>query len=1148
MSRKIFLSVSLLIFGSFSVFAQTFHGSGSRDLYPNGVEGGRAKLRASTLVSAEAVPFPTLGEHYVYAEEGEQIAVAFSAQGMQSGSGTNRGRIRITTPTGSIVYSSATNGSTVGRIAGGLVSGVTTNRQAELLGPRLPGVGSGGGYIPFVHVAGDTGVYKVEFISGLGQETTEEGSSTADPGRANVAADSNWTQANNTIYISAWDISVSNAAGTEWISGRTWANVLNMDIFSITQSGSDWVFSNVGGFYGKAFVLTKDGYVYRVNNNGNNGITFTFFSNNNGFIDSNNEPTYLSNPLATAADFTHDPRSADANGNITNKIFYSAPNLNLPATATGSGLPGGSTWLRVERIAPEVYEVNIIGYDGTVGQVSNKGGHFYFETDNLASRYTIKILPPVSQPTLFAERTLTGPAQEGENWVPWDGKDGNGVDLPPGIYEPQVAVSLQTAEVHFPYIDMELNPNGIIIELLALDYNSVEQNNVYWNDTGLSTSGISGSLSSPINASHTVNAAGENSATNGHNWGAGTTATSGSFGDLRSMDTWTFVEGAAQTFSPEIFVAQSDVETISITSDHTGVVSQGDSWNYTVEVRNNGSMDIKTNTDPLQGLLTGPASFMLYVPPGITLDPSQVTFLSNTCLDEDDNSASIQIMGTPTFTDGVYIAHLDMPVGCIATFTIPVTATGAVLTGDGNVNTWATMLRPDDFTDIDATNPFPSQKPEDPFFEADGIGIPIHDILDDDDNVLHAGMGNAIFTNTVDILGQNESNNIKLNSQPFMVADVQITKTGTRTADSGGTATFILTVKNNGPSVAHNVTVEDELTSRYTFNGTNYSASQGSVSGTSTVIWSAGTLAVNATATLTFTVTNGGSGDRTNTATVEADEFDPDLNNNSSTISEPPNTGPGVDLGITKTVDKPTPNVGEEVTFTITLNRVSGTDAVDNIEVTDVLPQGYTYNGHTASQGVYDPTTGIWYVGTINSGTNRTLTLKAYVNPLAGDSGAYLNTASITAASRADSNLTNNTASATVVPQVVDLEITKTVDDETPVAGEEVTFTVTVTNNGPADATGVTVYDLLPDGYAFEDKDSDAGSYDEGDGIWTIGTLSNGTTVTLEITAIVKEAGQYVNSAVVSGTVNETDYTNNTAQATVTPDCTIRNISPKVNE
>jgi len=1222
------------------------YADGSKDLYPNGVQGGRAKLRASTLVAAEAVPFPTLGRHYVYAVAGEQIAMASSVQNMGSG------RIRITRPNGTSVTSGANNQGQISTVHG--ISGITTNRLAELGGPRLPASGSGGGYIPWVHIAETTGIYMVEFISGLGEFTVDEGSSTTDPGRSNTAANANWTQSASTIYINAWDISVSNAAGNQWISGRVYANVLNMDIFSINTSPLG--FSNVGGFYGRLYVLTKDGYVYRVNNNGNNGITFTFFSNNNGFIDEDNEPTYLSQNSALAADFTHDPRSADANNNITNKIFYTVPDANMPEVATGSALPGGSTWLMVERIPPEVYDVKVIGYDGTEGQVSNKGGHFYFETDNLASRYTIQIMPPLDNPGLFVTRTLTGPAQEGENWVPWDGKDGVGDDLPPGLYEPQVGIALQTAEVHFPYIDMEINPNGIIIELLDKDNpNEVEQDIVYWNDTLIPTGGVQGSISNPINASHTEDPDGENSTTSGHRWGASTTAVTGTFGDVKSMDTWTFVDGEMQIETPQIFVAQSDVETVSIVSSHDGVVSVGDTWNYTVEVRNNGSMEIKTNTDPEEGLLTGPASFMLYVPSGISINPAMVTF-SSPC--------GVVIMETPTFVDGIYTAKLDMPVDCIATFTIPVTAVEGVQTGNGDINVWATMLRPDDFTDTDATNPFPDKKPEDPFFEADGIQTAV----DDGEG---GGLGDTLFLDP-DSIDFSQSNNIKLNNQPYMFADmavtkavdppsdysayqqivftitatnngdsdatnvqvtdvltssygyvsqtpskgsydpntgiwtigtlekddvetleltvviqggdqqtntatieaaeydpnlsnnesneittdavfetdVEIVKTGFRTGDDDGNATFTLTVRNNGPVIATNVVVTDDLTTRYDFvdPASNHTVSHGSASWTGTqnqnITWTIGTLLVNETAVMTFTAVNNATGDRSNTASVTITENDIAPSNNSSTLVEPPFTGAPVDLAIQKTVDNTSPTVGSLVEFTITLTRISG-GLTTGVVVTDLLPNGYAYNSHTASQGSYNKVNGKWSVGIIDSNTPRTLVIEAYVKMPSNVPDEYKNIAAITHSSQGDNNPTNNIANAVVVPNIIDLAISKIVDESNPGVGEQVVFTIEVTNNGPANATGVVVYDKLPSGYTWVSDDSSE-AYTPGTGIWTIGNLTSGASINIDITVEVNPTGQYLNKAEVYGNQQETDYTNNSAEVQTTPDCIIRNISPNV--
>lgn len=1243
----------ILVLSLSSVFAD-----GSKNLYPNGT-GGRAYMYSSTgrnQATGEAWPFPMLGEHFVYAQVGEYIAVGSSAMGYVNGG------VRLTAPNG-ITY---TNTSATGRI---------TNRAAELAGPRLPG-GGGSTYVPYELQVGANqgGVWKVEFLPVAPSASTTQ---TANPGRS--AADT-WTQTtttgtdNNNLNIAAWDVSVRNNAGTssQWIPGRVYVNLLHL---YLPQATDGTTLENGYGFTATMYTLTKDGYVYRVRNNGNYGVGFAYFTNNNGFIDKNtNEPLYTSvNTSIDIIDFVHDPTSADANGNITNKMFYTLPASDMPASSVSQAVPGGSTWLRINRIPPAVDSVKIIGYDGTEGQVSNKGGHFRFVTDNLASRYTIVIMPPAENPGLFVPLTLTGPAQEGVNMIPWDGKDGAGNDLPPGFIPAQVGVSLQTAEVHFPYIDMEINPNGIIIELMNealtnvdLDGNGNPRDRVYWNDTGIdNANGGAPQKPVPVNASRFVIPEGISSNTNGHKWGTygATTGTSGNngqgnygFGNNKSIDTWTFMDGEQQVFSAEIIVKEADVEVIDIVSSHTGVVNVGDTWNYTVNVRNNGQTPIESNDDPGEGPLSGPAAFMLYVPDGVSIDPNQVIFSSND---------GVAIVGTPTFENGIYVAKLDMPVDGIANFIIPVTAINGIQTGNGYVNTWATMLRPDDFTDIDATNPFPDIQPQDPFFEADGIQTAVDG---------PGGLGDDLFLLPSSI-NTSQTNNIKLNNQPYMLADMRVVKTvdpvsghnaqdpvvftivatnngpsnatnvhvqdlftdrytyvshtvstgsynqttgdwnintlangasatltitatinytetpqintatitadeydpddsnneddavtdaefeadlaviktGTRTNEDSGTATFTVTVRNYGPAVATGVVVTDDLTTRYSFTnpGSNHTVSHGSLGWTGTqnrnITWTVGNLAVDEVATLVFTTTNNGSGDRANTVSVTGSGPDPDMDNNTFTLDFPTNTGAPVDLGVTKTVDKSTPTVGEEVTFTITLTRVAGTDQVHQVVVTDALPAGFVYSTHTASQGTYNKNTGEWSVGTIENNTPRTLVIKAFVKSPVGTPNEYLNVVSITGASRSDNNLSNNVAQAGVTPQIVDLSINKTIDDTTPDEGQPITFTVTVTNHGPATATGVTVFDKLPDGYTYTGKATSTGTYNEGTGVWTIGGLNSGGTATLTINAIVNGAGQYVNSAEVSGTLQETTYTNNSSRVVVNPTCEIRNVSPKIN-
>lgn len=81
-----------------------------------------------------------------------------------------------------------------------------------------------------------------------------------------------------------------------------------------------------------------------------------------------------------------------------------------------------------------------------------------------------------------------------------------------------------------------------------------------------------------------------------------------------------------------------------------------------------------------------------------------------------------------------------------------------------------------------------------------------------------------------------------------------------------------------------------------------------------------------------------------------------------------------------------------------------------------------------------------------------------------------------------------------------DLAITIIVDDITPEDGDNITYTITVSNNGPGNATGVEVYDLLPAGLIFVSDNPSQGSYNNLTGIWLVGSIASGANATLDIT------------------------------------------------
>ena len=355
---------------------------------------------------------------------------------------------------------------------------------------------------------------------------------------------------------------------------------------------------------------------------------------------------------------------------------------------------------------------------------------------------------------------------------------------------------------------------------------------------------------------------------------------------------------------------------------------------------------------------------------------------------------------------------------------------------------------------------------------------------------------------------------------PISFADLRLTKTVNNPAPNvGSNVIFTVTVFNDGPDNASGVEVGDLLPSGYTY--VNSTPSQGSYN-SGTGVWLVGAINNSASANITITATVLGAGSYANTAQVTASlQNDPDSspNNNNANEDDQATSTPvpvsGADLRLTKTVNNSTPNVGSNVIFTVTVFN-DGPSNATGVTVGDLLPSGYSYVSSTPSQGSYNSGTGAWTVGSINNSASANITITATV--LA--SGMYANTAQVTASGQTDpdSSPNNNNpaeddqATATTTPQIADLEITKTVDDNTPIVGTNVVFTITVSNDGPDAATNVTVEDVLPAGLTYV-SDNSGGDYNSGTGIWTVGTINNGANASIEITATVTTAGNKTNYA-----------------------------------
>ena len=115
--------------------------------------------------------------------------------------------------------------------------------------------------------------------------------------------------------------------------------------------------------------------------------------------------------------------------------------------------------------------------------------------------------------------------------------------------------------------------------------------------------------------------------------------------------------------------------------------------------------------------------------------------------------------------------------------------------------------------------------------------------------------------------------------------------------------------------------------------------------------------------------------------------------------------------------------------------------------------------------------------------------------------GTMTNTAVI-AGNEPETTLTNNTSSvSTQINPLVDLAIVKTAAPSPVTAGNQLTYTLTASNNGPSDATGVSIADTLPAGVTYVSASSSRGTVSQTNGTVNVnlGSLAHSATATVTI-------------------------------------------------
>ena len=110
--------------------------------------------------------------------------------------------------------------------------------------------------------------------------------------------------------------------------------------------------------------------------------------------------------------------------------------------------------------------------------------------------------------------------------------------------------------------------------------------------------------------------------------------------------------------------------------------------------------------------------------------------------------------------------------------------------------------------------------------------------------------------------------------------------------------------------------------------------------------------------------------------------------------------------------------------------------------------------------------------------------------------------------------------------QSTELLLSQEVNNSNPQLGDPVQLIIKLLNNGPDNASSVTVKDQIPEGLKFLSYSSNYGTYDPESGVWTIGDIPVGSLAILTLNCIAQQVGSYTNVVTVeSATYNPNQKT-----------------------
>lgn len=184
-------------------------------------------------------------------------------------------------------------------------------------------------------------------------------------------------------------------------------------------------------------------------------------------------------------------------------------------------------------------------------------------------------------------------------------------------------------------------------------------------------------------------------------------------------------------------------------------------------------------------------------------------------------------------------------------------------------------------------------------------------------------------------------------------------------------------------------------------------------------------------------------------------------------------------------------DINKSVDYTIKVRNDGPNDATE-VEVSAALPEGLIFSSSTPSIGSYDPESGVWTIGNLDSGDNQTLIINVLT-----DKAGLIDFPVEVSSYEDDSDLTNNIDNKTIRVFMADLAITVNPSGDTLNYGDDVNWTVTIVNNGPDNGSELIVSLDLDDGLIYLGSSND--TFNQTNNQWEIPNLLVGDEISLII-------------------------------------------------